>query len=50
LNSTQIAVAEDSGKLLGVAQVRVVDGDADLLKLFVEPGILRCGIGRILFS
>jgi GNAT superfamily N-acetyltransferase len=45
---TPIAVAEHNGKPIGVAQVRVVDGEADLLKLFVEPGALRSGIGKAL--
>jgi len=45
---TPIAVAEHNGKSIGVAQVKVVDGEADLLKLFVEPSVLRCGIGKAL--
>jgi GNAT superfamily N-acetyltransferase len=50
LKSTQIAVAEDNANLVGVAQVKVVDSEADLLKLFVAPGTLRSGIGRVLFN
>ena len=45
---TPIAVAEHNGKSIGVAQVKVVDGRADLLKLFVEPTALRSGIGKAL--
>lgn len=48
LELTPIAVAELNGKAIGVAQVKVVDGEADLLKLFVEPGALRCGTGKAL--
>ena len=45
---TPIAVAEHNGKPIGVAQVKVVDGEADLLKLFVEPSALRSGTGKAL--
>lgn len=47
--STSIAVAEKDGKVVGVAQVKVVGGEADLLKLFVEPTTLHGGVGRALF-
>ena len=50
LQSTSIAVAEQDGRLLGVAQIKVRGRDADLLKLFVEPSSLRGGIGRALFG
>jgi GNAT superfamily N-acetyltransferase len=49
LRLTSIAVAEEDGKIVGVAQVKVVGREADLLKLFVEPTTLRRGIGRALF-
>jgi GNAT superfamily N-acetyltransferase len=45
---TPIAVAEHNGKPIGVAQVKVVDRKADLLKLFVEPSALRSGTGEAL--
>jgi GNAT superfamily N-acetyltransferase len=45
---TPVAVAEHNGKPIGVAQVKVVDGEADLLKLFVEPSALQRGIGTAL--
>jgi GNAT superfamily N-acetyltransferase len=45
-----IAVAEHGGKVVGVAQVKVVGNEADLLKLFVEPTALRRGAGRMLFA
>jgi GNAT superfamily N-acetyltransferase len=49
LRSTSIAIAEDHGTIVGVAQVKVVGNEADLLKLFVEPTALRGGIGKALF-
>jgi len=48
LETTTIAIAEISGESVGVAQLRVVDGEADLLKLFVEPKALRSGTGKAL--
>ena len=50
LQLTPIAVAERDGKPIGVAQIKIVDNEADLLKLFVEPGALRGGIGQALFA
>jgi GNAT superfamily N-acetyltransferase len=50
LGSTSIAIAEQDGRLVGVAQIKVIAGEADLLKLFVEPTALRSGIGRALFA
>lgn len=50
MRSTSIAIAQDHGKIVGIAQVKVVGNEADLLKLFVEPAALRRGIGRALFS
>ena len=50
LELTPIAVAELNGKSIGVAQIKVVEGEADLLKLFVEPSALRSGIGKALFA
>ena len=48
LELTLIAVVEHDGKPIGVAQVKVVDEEADLLKLFVEPTALRSGTGKAL--
>jgi GNAT superfamily N-acetyltransferase len=48
LGLTPIALAERNGKPIGVAQIKVVDGEADLLKLFVEPSALRSGAGKAL--
>src|SRR6266481_1059322 len=50
LELTSIAVAEHDGALIGVAQLKVVDGEADLLKLFVEPSVLRNGTGKALLA
>jgi GNAT superfamily N-acetyltransferase len=46
---TPIAVAEVNGKPIGVAQIKIVDDEADLLKLFVEPNALGNGTGKVLF-
>jgi GNAT superfamily N-acetyltransferase len=48
LELTPIAVAKHDGKPIGVAQVKVFDAQADLLKLFVEPNALRRGTGKTL--
>ena len=48
LELTTIALAEIGGEPIGVAQVEVVDNEADLLKLFVEPKALRSGTGKAL--
>ena len=50
LQLTSIAIAEHGGEVVGVAQVKVAGGEADLLKLFVEPSALRRGVGRTLFA
>ncbi len=50
LESTSIAVAERRGEVVGVAQVELRGKEADLLKLFVEPTALRCGLGKSLFA
>ena len=50
LELTHIGVAEQHGKILGVVQVKVSHDDADLLKLFVEPQLVRRGTGRALFG
>lgn len=50
LELTPIAIAEHDGKPIGVAQLKVVDDEADLLKLFVEPSALRSGTGKALLA
>lgn len=49
LQTTSISVAEDDGRIVGVAQVRLTGSEAELLKLFVEPTAMRGGVGRMLF-
>ncbi|MGH6680151.1 MAG: GNAT family N-acetyltransferase [Bradyrhizobium sp.] len=50
LQVTPIAVAVRDGKLIGVVQVKITGDQADLLKLFVEPGVLGCGVGGALLA
>jgi N-acetylglutamate synthase-like GNAT family acetyltransferase len=50
LRSTLIAVADDQDGVAGVVQLKVVDTEGDLLKLFIEPSKLRSGIGSLLFD
>ncbi len=50
LVQTQIAVAEDSGNIIGMAQVLVKEDSSELLKLFIEPESIGSGIGRLLFE
>ena len=50
LESSFIVVAEACGKITGVAQVEIEKFEAHLLKIFVEPVSLKCGIGRMLFQ
>lgn len=50
LRSTSIALAEIDSNPVGLAQVKVVGKEAELLKLFVEPVALRKGIGRALLN
>jgi GNAT superfamily N-acetyltransferase len=49
LRSSSITVAEENGRIVGVAQIKVTGDEADLLKLFVEPTMLRGGVGMRLF-
>jgi GNAT superfamily N-acetyltransferase len=50
LQSTYLRVAVRDSTVVGLAQVKIADSDADLLKLFVEPALLRSGVGRLLFE
>jgi len=50
LKSTHVQVAERGTIVAGLAQVKITDTNADLLKLFVEPALLRSGVGRVLFE
>jgi GNAT superfamily N-acetyltransferase len=47
---TEIAVAEQGNKVIGVAQFEVVDREAHLLKLFIDPPALGHGAGKALFD
>ena len=50
LKCTHVQVAERGTIVVGLAQVKVANTDADLLKLFVEPALLRSGVGCLLFE
>lgn len=50
LRTTQLQVAERDAVAVGLAQLKVTGGDAELMKLFVEPDLLGSGIGRLLFA
>ena len=50
LTSSHIAVAELNGKIAGIAQVKMENWNAHLLKMFVEPTNLKNGIGSALFD
>ena len=50
LELTHIAVAGADRKILGVVQVKIRANGAELLKLFVEPQVLRKETGKALFT
>lgn len=50
LKQTDVAVAERASKIAGVAQVRIVEQEAELLKLFVDPRAIGSGVGQALFE
>jgi N-acetylglutamate synthase-like GNAT family acetyltransferase len=50
LTTSRAQVAERDGKRLGVAHISATNGVAHLEKLFVEPDLLRAGVGRCLFA
>jgi N-acetylglutamate synthase-like GNAT family acetyltransferase len=50
LATSRVQVAERDGELVGVAQITAAGGVAHLEKLFVEPYLLRAGVGRELFA
>jgi GNAT superfamily N-acetyltransferase len=50
LRSTHLQVAERGIRIVGLAQIKTIGVDAELLKLFVEPAELKSGIGRLLFE
>ena len=50
LLTTDLAVAEASAGIAGVAQVLVDQREADLLNLFIDPDHQSAGVGRKLFN
>lgn len=50
LRTTHLQVAVRDAVVVGLAHLKVTDGDAELMKLFVEPALLGSGIGRLLFE
>jgi GNAT superfamily N-acetyltransferase len=50
LRTTHLQVAEREMTVVGLAQLKVKQGNAEPMKLFVEPTLLRSGIGRLLFD
>jgi GNAT superfamily N-acetyltransferase len=48
--TSRIQVAQRGGAVVGLAQVRWAGEVAHLEKLFVEPHLLRGGVGRALFA
>lgn len=50
LEQTHVAVAEENGRILGVVQIKISAGAAELMKLFIEPKALHRGIGSALFA
>lgn len=50
LSTTDVAVAETEGQVIGLVQIAVEDAVADLLKLFVDPTHMGKGAGRILME
>jgi GNAT superfamily N-acetyltransferase len=50
LRTTHLQVAERDAIVIGLVQLKVIDANADLMKLFVEPARLGSGVGRRLFE
>ena len=50
IRTTHLQVAERDAIVVGLVQLRIIDGEADLMKLFVEPALLGSGVGRLLFE
>ena len=45
-----VQVAQEGNDILGVVQIICAGEEAEIGKLFVEPGKMRCGVGRRLFD
>lgn len=50
LERTELQIAEAEGQMLGMVQIRVSAQEGQLLKLFVDPGHLRSGVGSRLLT
>ena len=50
LANTPVQVAERNGQVVGIVQISLTDGRADLEKLFVDPDAMGSGIGRALMT
>lgn len=50
LDTSDICIAVDGDMLIGMAQVSIENGQADLAALFVDPDHKGTGAGRILFE
>jgi GNAT superfamily N-acetyltransferase len=50
IETSHVQVAELGGKLAGVARLCLLDKEAELAALFVEPAIQGLGVGRALFD
>ena len=50
LQTSCLQVAERDAIVVGVAQIKIVGRDADLVRLFVEPALIGTGVGRLLFE
>ena len=46
----EIVVAENDGKVVGMAEISIGGDEAELEKIFVEPGVIGTGVGRALFD
>lgn len=47
---SQLQVAVQDGRILGMAQLAQHGRIADIEKLFVDPAVLKAGVGRALFA
>ena len=50
LGATDVTLAVREGVMVGVAQLSIKAGEAELEKLFVEPDWIGKGIGKVLFG
>lgn len=50
LDTSAICIAERDHAIIGIAQVETDTETAELTKLFIEPGVIGRGLGRVLFE